>query len=209
MEIKKGPSGEGGDKFLRVHMLGGAEYLCWRATFDDIAGVEDGDAMAECGDGEQIVGYIKDSHAEFAVEAAEEGEDFGLGDGVESAGGFVSDEKGGAVKDGHGDDDALGLTNAELRGAAAEKIGVVGKANARKSVTDCSGALTLSAGSVSAPGFTELGTDTKSGIQRGQGALQNDADFAAAEGTHLGFGFCVKIFAFEKKIAAGGAVLQM
>ena len=156
MEIKKGPSGEGGDKFLRVDVLGGAEYLRWRATFDDFAGVEDGDAMAECGDGEQIVGYIKDSHAEFAVEAAEEGEDFGLGDGVEGAGGFVGDEEGRAVEDGHGDDDALGLTYAELGGTAAEKFEVVGETDAGHGVTDGCGARFARAGGVSAPGFAEL-----------------------------------------------------
>ncbi len=161
--------------------------------------------MAECGDGEEVVGDIKDAHAEFAIEAREKAEDFGLGDGVESAGGFVGDEEGWAMKDGHGDDDALSLADAELGGAAAEKVGVVGKTDAGQGTSDGSGALILRAGGVGAPGFAELRADAKGGIEGGEWALQDDADFATTEGAHLRFGFRGEIFAFEKKIAAGGA----
>ena len=63
-----GEAGEGGDKFLRVSVLGGAKNLRRRTALDDFAGVENGDAMAEGRNREQIVGDIKDAHAEFAVE---------------------------------------------------------------------------------------------------------------------------------------------
>jgi len=106
------------------------------AAFDDFAGVEDGDAVAEGGDGEQVVGYIEDAHAELTVEASEECEDLGLGDGVQGAGGFIGDEQGGPMEDGHGDDDALGLADAELGGAAAEKVGGVGEADAVQGAAD-------------------------------------------------------------------------
>ena len=155
------------------------------------------------------MGYIKDAHAEFAVEAGEEGEDFGLGDGVEGAGGFVGDEQGGAVEDSHGDDDALCLANAELGGSAAEKVGGVGETDARESAADGGGTLLSGAGGVCAPGFAELRADAQSWIEGGQWALEDDADFAAAEGAHLGFGFCGEVFALEKESAAGGAALQV
>ena len=141
---------------MGVGMLGVTEDLGRGAAFDDFAGIEDGDAVAEGGNGEQVMGYIKNAHAEFAVKPGEEGEDFGLGDGVEGAGGFVGDEEGRAVEDGHGDDDALGLTYAELGGTAAEKFEVVGETDAGHGVTDGCGARFARAGGVSAPGFAEL-----------------------------------------------------
>ena len=121
---------------MGVGVLGGAENLERGAAFDDFAGVEDGDAVAEGGDGEQVVGYIEDAHTELTVEASEEGEDFGLGDGVEGAGGFIGDEQGGTMEDGHGDDDALGLADAELGGAAAEKVCGVREADAVQGAAD-------------------------------------------------------------------------
>src|SRR6266404_8311697 len=108
-------------------MLGSAEDLGRGATFDDFAGVQNGDAMAESRDREQIVRDIENAHAKFAVEASEEAEDFGLGDGVEGAGGFIGDEKPRAMEDGHGDDDALGLADTKLGGAARSEERRVGK----------------------------------------------------------------------------------
>jgi len=167
-------------------------------AFDDFAGVEDGDAMAEGGDGEQVVGYIKDAHAKFAVELGEEAEDFGLGDGVEGAGGFIGDKEGRAVEDGHRNDDALGLADAELRGAAAEEFGIIRETDAGECVADGCGALFAHAGGMSAPSFAELGADAQSRVKRGQGTLQDDADFAATEQAHLRFGFCEEVFPFEE-----------
>jgi hypothetical protein len=152
-------------------VTGVAEDLGWGTTFDDFAGVEDGDAMAEGGDGEEVVRYIKDAHAEFAVEAGEEGKDFGLGDGVEGASCFVGDEERRTVEDSHGDDDALGLSDAELRGAAAEKVCGVGETYTREGAADGCGALFAGAGGVSAPGLAEMGADAESRIERGKRAL--------------------------------------
>src|SRR5260370_823844 len=84
------------------------------------------------------------------------------------------------------------------RGTAAEKVVGVGEAHAGECRADGCGALIAGAGGVSAPGLCELGADTQSGIEGGQRTLQNDADFAAAERAHLPFGFCGKVFPFEK-----------
>ena len=75
-EIKEGSSRKGGDQFLRIGVLWSAEDLGWRAAFDDFAGVEDGDAMAKCGDGEQVVRDIEDAHAEFAIKLGEQAAGF-------------------------------------------------------------------------------------------------------------------------------------
>src|SRR5260370_32034765 len=146
-------------------MLGGTENLRGGAAFDDLARVQNGDAMAESRDREQIVRDIENAHAKFAVEANEEAEDFGLGDGVEAAGGFIGDEKPRAMEDGHGDDDALGLADTKLGGAATEEFDVVGEAHASECGADGGGAFFARAGGVSAPGFAELRADTQSRIK--------------------------------------------
>jgi len=110
---------------------------------------------------EQIVRDIENAHAKFAVEAGEEIEDFGLRDGVEGAGGFIGDEKPGAMEDGHGDDDALGLADTKLGGAAAEKFDVFGEAHASECGADGGTAFFARAGGMSAPSFAELRADTQ------------------------------------------------
>jgi len=111
-------------------MPGGAKYLRWGTALDDFAGVQNSDAMAERGDGEQIVRNIQDAHAESAVELRKQAQDFGLRDGVQGAGGFIGDEQGRAVEDSHSDDNALGLADAELAGATMQKVGVVRETHA-------------------------------------------------------------------------------
>src|SRR6266478_5732791 len=160
-----GKAGEGGDEFLRVGVLGGAEDLGRGAAFDDFAFVQNGDAMAKSRDREQIVRDIENAHAKFAVEAGEETEDFGLRDGVAGAGGFNGDEKPRAMEDGHGDDDALGLADTKLRGAAAKKVVVAGEAHASECRADGGSAFFARAGGMSAPGFAELRADAQSGIE--------------------------------------------
>ena len=77
---------ERGDEFLRVGVLRCTENLRRGAAFDDFASVENSDAMAKGGDGQEVVGDIEDAHAEFAIELRKQAEDFGLGDGVQCAG---------------------------------------------------------------------------------------------------------------------------
>jgi hypothetical protein len=103
--------------------------------------------MTERGDGQQIMGYIKDAHAELAVELRKQTKDFGLGDGVQGAGGFIGNEQPRTMEDGHGDDDALGLADAKLLGAAAEKVGVARETHAGECVADGCGAFFSRAGS--------------------------------------------------------------
>ena len=84
---------ERGDEFLRVGVLRCTENLRRGAAFDDFASVENSDAMAKGGDGQEVVGDIEDAHAESTVQLSEEAEDFGLRDGIKSAGGLVGDEQ--------------------------------------------------------------------------------------------------------------------
>ena len=95
--------------------------------------MENANAVAERGDRKKVVGDIEDGGAHFAIQAREQIQDFGLRDGIEGAGCFIGEQERGAVKDGHGDANALALADAKLRWATAEKFLVVRQADAGQS----------------------------------------------------------------------------
>src|SRR5258708_32962989 len=106
MEIKEGPSWKCGNQFLGIRVPWRAKDLRWRATFDNFAGIQNGNSMTKRGDRKQVVGNIEDAHSEFAAELRKQTKDFGLRNEVQCAGGFIGDEQPGARGDGHGVDNA-------------------------------------------------------------------------------------------------------
>src|SRR6202158_6617927 len=104
---------------------------------------------------------IEDSHSKLAVELSKQAEDFRLGDGVQGAGGFMGNEERRPMKDGHGDNDALGLAYAQLGGFAAQKIAVVRETDIRERHADGSSACVARAARIGAPGFAELRGDAE------------------------------------------------
>jgi len=106
-----------------------------RRVFGEIAGGaavvetalgEYADVVRELKDGDEVVRDIDESEILFALNAAEETDGFGLGDGVERAGGFVGNENGWPMQKGERKDDALCLAYADLAGLAVEE-GCVGR----------------------------------------------------------------------------------
>lgn len=85
-------------------------------TLDNLPLVHDRNTVANGCDREKIVRDKEYSHTQFPAESGEEVEDLRLGIDVEGAGGLIGNQKRGSVEDGHSDEDALGLTNAELGG---------------------------------------------------------------------------------------------
>ena len=78
-----------GNEFARVFVLRRIEDGFGRAAFDDLAFVKNADAVAESGDGEKVMRDIEYGGAQFAIQAREQTQDFGLRDGIEGAGGFI------------------------------------------------------------------------------------------------------------------------
>src|SRR5712691_12346182 len=109
---------------------------------------------------------IQDSHFQFTVELRKQAQDFRLGDGVQGAGGLIGNEERRPVQDSHGDDDALGLADAQLGRPTTQKITVVWEADVRERRVDCGSAYFSSALRVSAPGFAELRSDAENRIDR-------------------------------------------
>src|SRR4029077_19429271 len=124
---------------------------------------------------------IEDSHSKLAVELSKQAEDFRLGDGVQGAGGLIGDEERRPVKDGHGDNDTLGLAYAQLRGFAAQKIAIVREADIRERHADRSSACDTRTPRMVAPFFTELRADAQNRVEGRQRTLENDAHFATAQ----------------------------
>ena len=106
-------------------MRGRIEDLFGWARLYDLAFVQDGDTLADSSDRRQIVRDVENRRAEFAIQASEELQDFGLRDDVEGAGGFVGDQERGAMHNGHRDEHPLRLAYAELRGALVQEVFVL------------------------------------------------------------------------------------
>jgi hypothetical protein len=89
-------------------------------AFYDAAFLEDNDVIGYCGNGIQIVRDKEHGHARFALQVAQEGQNF-MGNCVVQGGGwFVGNEELGLLNHGHGDHDALSLPTAELMRVLAE-----------------------------------------------------------------------------------------
>src|SRR6266481_7387685 len=97
---------------------------------------------------------------------------------LQGTGRLIGNEERRPVKDGHGDNDALGLAYAQLRGFAAQKIAIVRETDIRERHVDGSSACAARTARMGAPGFTELRTDVQNRVEGRQRTLQNDAHFA-------------------------------
>ena len=86
-----GELGQSRHQAAGVRVDGRGENLFGWAALDNLTFVQDGDALADSGDRRQIVRDVEDRHADLAIEAGEQFQDFGLRDHVERAGGFIGD----------------------------------------------------------------------------------------------------------------------
>ena len=83
---------------LGVVMPGIEKDLFGGSRFDNLPLVKNRDAIADAGHRGQVVRDVEDGHPKTAVQFTEEGENFRLRDYVEGAGGFIGNQKGGAMQ---------------------------------------------------------------------------------------------------------------
>ena len=127
--------------------------------FGDDAGIEHCETVAKLEDGDEVVRDVEQSGSGGLIEMAEELDDFGLSDRVESAGGLIGDQDSGAMQQGKRDHDALGLADADLIGAAGEEVGRGGELDFVEQGFDAEVELAGLAGLVGSPGFFEVAAD--------------------------------------------------
>ena len=138
----------------------------------------------------------------LAVEVEEEG---GKGVGVvavEGAGGFVGEEKFGAVDEGADDGDALAFATGELAGAVVEAVGETDAGEERLGAFSGRAA----AGEV---GIGEGGDEDvfqHGALRQEMVGLEDEADLLVADARELEVVEAGEVFAVEQELAGGGAV---
>ena len=88
----------------------------------DLSGIEQGDAMAERIHGSEVMRDKQDAHSQLAIQVRKQGEYLRLGYRVERGRWLVRDQQLWPMKNGHGDEDALRLSHADLRRMASQKL---------------------------------------------------------------------------------------
>lgn len=116
--------GDGGEEGLGVRMGGSRGDDFGGADFHRVPQIHDHDAMADMLDHGEIVRDEEVSEAAFALDVLQEVDDLGLHGDIESADGFVADEKAGFDGEGARDADALTLAAAEFVGIAEGVLGL-------------------------------------------------------------------------------------
>ncbi len=108
---------------VRVPRVG--EDVLGRALFDEPAGVQDADPLAEAHDQSEVVRDQQDGGVDAPAQLLDEVEDLRLHGGVEAGGGLVEDEQLRVDGERHGDDDTLLLPAGEFERIAAQgRVGV-------------------------------------------------------------------------------------
>jgi hypothetical protein len=183
-------------------MLRRGEDLRGRAKFNDLAGVENKDAVGEAVEKEGIVRDQEKGKAESIADLAEKLKDFALGGGIERGRRFVGDEESGLASDSLHDEDALTLAAAEfVRIRTGDTWSVVvenGCENLRGLVAQ-SGTRQRAVGGEN---VADLLADAKRGVQRRGRLLKDEANAGAANRFQITCGGREKIFILEKDGAA-------
>lgn len=65
-----------GNQSARVFMSRRIKDALWRATLEDLTVVQNADAVAQRGDGQEVMGNIKDGSSPLTVKTCEQFEDF-------------------------------------------------------------------------------------------------------------------------------------
>ena len=118
-----------GDELLGEGVDRVEEDFLRSVALHDLSGIEQSDAMAESIHRSQVMGDKQDAHSQLAIQLRKQGEYLRLGYRVERGRWLVSDQQLRPVKNGHGDENALGLPHADLRRMASQKLIRVGKAD--------------------------------------------------------------------------------
>ena len=133
----------------------------------------------------------------------------GLGDDVEGASGLVGDQQRRTVQHRHGDEHALRLSYTQLRSMPAEEIFIARQAHACHRRRDARLAVVGGTSDVRLPGLAQLGADAQRRVQRGEQAVQHQADLLAAHRAQLARLHLHQVPALEIDAARGLAALQL
>src|SRR5262249_5717203 len=155
-------SAEGGHRRKRpyqvscIRMLRVLEDRRRWPTFDDMSLRHYRDPIADGSYRQQIVRDEQDADLQSAPQFGEELENFCLRDDVESAGWLIGNHKCRSMHHGHGDQNALCLTDAQLRGITSEEVIVRRQIHGLQKMQQSLVAGIAAAAGMNSPGFFHL-----------------------------------------------------
>ncbi len=181
--------GQGVDQQPGVGMLRLGEELCGGGGFNDFALFHHRHAIGDLAHDGEIVGDEEDGHAALGLQFFQQRQDLALQGDIEGGGGFVGDQQGGVVGDGHADHHPLALATGKFVRVGFAAGFEVGEADSIKELVGF--ALGLGAAGFAVPdiGFDNLPADRVQGVQRTHRLLEDHADVAAAQSGNSDIGF--------------------
>ncbi len=151
-----------------------------RALLDELARVEDADAVAHLGDHAEVVGDEEDARPELLPEVRDELEHLRLDGGVEARGGLVEDEKRGVGGERHRDDHPLLHAARELMRVALHDRARVGDLHLAEHLLGPLGGL-LALAPEHLEHLGDLAPDADRGVQSTTGVLVDHRDRARSD----------------------------
>ena len=122
-------AGHAAQQLARAGVKRGVEHGLHGATFDHLAGIHDGDAVAHLGHEVEVVADEQDGDAPLAADTVQHGHHLRLDRHVERRGGFVCDQQLRVRTHGQRRHDPLAHAAAEFVGIGAGAFGRVGDAD--------------------------------------------------------------------------------
>ena len=120
------------------------------------------------------MGDVQHGHIEAAIEPRKQFQDFGLGHRIESAGGLIGNQQRGTVQNGHGNQQPLCLSHAQLRRITAQKRFFRRQADAVQQIQKMAlTAVRAPLVGMCQPGFVQQRAQAQCGIERSSRALRH------------------------------------
>lgn len=200
--VPRGPWRERFEKQLRVGVLGRRKHGIRGAPFDNLARIEDENAVGEAGKQSGIVGDENHCETEFFPQRTEDAENFHLRDGIKRGGRFVRYHNRRITGNGLGDESALALAAAELMRIRARDAVCVSRKELCEDFPRAFGQIPIPRVLVRGQHLANLFADADGRMEGERRLLKDESDSAAADLSQLLISGLEEIFAFEQYGAA-------
>ena len=175
-------AGDGGQQQLGVGVLGAVQQRLFGAQFDQLAGVHDGDAVADIADDRHVVRDEEVGQFLAFLQIFEQVEDLGLDRDIQGGDRFVGDHQFGLDDQGACDADALALAAAEAMWVAAQMFDA--QPYLLDHLADSFFEFAAFGDAVDAQRLADGFEHIHAGVERGKGVLEDHLD-GSAEEPHL------------------------
>ena len=209
---------DGRQEPTRVRVLRAAQDAAHRPRFDDVAGIHDGDAVAQLRHDADIVGDQQDRQVDLAHQVGDQAQDLRLHRNVQRRGRLVGNQQVGPSGDGHGDEHTLAHAAAELVRVGVDALLRIGDAHLAQQLHGPRVGLAAAfpvGGQPLAPkgrgiqralaaedGVHHLLFDREDGVEPGHRVLKDNADMLGAQAAQFLFRLAHDSFAQEADVAA-------